>query len=133
MATRILTFGPHLETVDGVTTLGSAFYIGVDSRAILASLYALRTPTNDALIDVLDDGASIFNNRTLFRIDGTTGVDLTGDVVTGAVLPAGTNSEPNAEDFPDEEIAAGSWLTCRLLESGAGSGFTLQVTLSSID
>ena len=126
---RILIFGPYQETVDGVIRLGSAFYIEETCKPTTASVYAVRAPTNDALIDVLDDGVSIFNNRTLTHQNTTTGADLTGTAVTGAVLPAGTNSEEDAEDFLDSDIEAGSWLTCNLLDSGAGSGFTMQVVL----
>jgi len=133
MGTRILSFGPYQETIDGVIRLGSAFYIEENSKPVTASLYAVRVPTKDALIDVLDDGVSIFNNRTLTVVDTTTGVNKTGAVVTGAVLPAGTNSEGNAEDFTDEVIEDGSWITCNLLDSGAGSGFTIQIVLSSED
>jgi len=103
MATRILTFGPYQEVIDGVSRLGSKFYIEEESTPIAIRIYAESAPTNDALIDVFDDGVSIFNNRTVSVTDLTTGEDKTKAVVTAAVLLAGDNSETDEDDFNENK------------------------------
>ena len=130
---RILTFGPHRETVGGKVRLGSTYYIEADYTKVAVRIYAANAPYKDALIDIFDDGVSIFNNRTVSTHNRITGADTTGAAVTAAILYEGENGEDKEDDFTEGDIAEGSWVHCELVDTGGGDNFTVQFEISPAD
>jgi hypothetical protein len=115
METRFVIF--HKEgTIGNVARMSpSAIYIEEDYAPVVVRIYAETAPVRDAKIDILgDNNISIFNDRTPYQQNLTTGVVLTEAADTTAVLPANTNSEENEGDFADVVIVQGTWLHCNL-------------------
>ena len=129
--TRYLTFHFHGTTGNEARMSPSAYYVESNYTPVAVRIYAETAPTRDAKFDIFDDGVSIFNNRTPYQQNLTTGVVLTGAPVTACVLPIGQNTEESAEDFSASLIEVGSWVYCNILDSGGGKNFTVQLELYS--
>jgi len=124
---RLLTFHTHETTRDG--RMAPAYYMDAEYAKVAVRIYAEDAPYSDAKFDIFDDGVSIFSNRTNRAVNATSGVDITGDADTNAVLTAGQQSEEMAEDFNDNIIEEGSWVYCSLVNTGGGRNFTVQLEL----
>ncbi len=139
MGTRILTFGPSIEVIDGKTRLGATFYIEADYTPVATRIYAGRpTTTADAKIDILDENnVSIFENRAITWSNITTGVRTVPDAETNAILVEGENGEEYAEDFSTDVdgetiiIQKGSWLHCIIEHTGGGDNFSVSLELNT--
>lgn len=139
MASRILTWHLPSHYIPN-ERIGPAYYMEADYTPIAVRINAEIAPrTHDAEFDIKDDGVSILANRasnfvTPTIVSGT----KTGDVVssdpskTTAILPMGDNGEDAAEDFNNDIIELGSWITCTALETGAGKNFTVHLELEKV-
>lgn len=105
------------------------FWVDADYEKVGVRILAETAPVRDAKINIYDDGASIFSNRTNRSWNLTTGVEITPSTDTEAVLPANQNTEEIADDFNNNIIEKGSRLTCKLVDSGGGKDFTVQLEL----
>lgn len=131
MTTRILTF--HDKDVGSKgTRIGPTYYMEADYAKVAVRIHAEETPIKAAKIDILDDGVSIFNNRTALDINPTTGEIQSGPDATEAVLDAGASSDVSAEDFNNNIIAQGSWVYCNLVDAGSGKNFTVHLELERL-
>jgi len=110
----------------------SAYYIDRDCTPVAVRIYAETAPLVDALVDIFDDGVSIFCNRTPLDINPVSGVNQSGAAVTAAFLAAGTQSEEAAEDFATSIIAEGSWVYATIV-CGGSKNFSVQLELHSDD
>jgi len=128
---RIFTFHAHKGQGNPVF-MSPAYYIDSDYEKVAVRVYAREAPVRDASIDVYVDGASIFNDRGYTQVDPTTGVLSTLNSGTFATLEAGDNSELLVDDFTDDDVNEGTWLTCELVDAGGGTDFTVQVELRQI-
>lgn len=129
---RLLTFHIHDTSGNEVRMAPSAYYMDAEYAKVAVRIYAETAPLRDAKFDILDDGVSIFENRTSRALNVTTGVDITGDAVTAAVLAKGDNADEWAEDFNDNPIKEGSWVYCNLVDSGGGKNFTVHLELEDL-
>lgn len=126
---RVLTFHSH----GNETRMSpSAYYIETEYEKVAVRIYAEVAPIRDAKIDILDDGVSIFSNRTSKAYNITSGADITGATTTEAVLPEGQTSDEVAEDFNETLIEEGSWVYCNLVDAGGGRNFTVQLELHQV-
>lgn len=136
---RIMTFHGQ-ERLNGKTRLGGTFYAEADYTPVAVRISAGGVPvSDDALIDIFDDGTSIFANRASTTHNITTGVYTRPTPITGGVLPKGFNEEEHAEDFAlgsDDTaltIEKGSWVHCEVLHTGGGENLTVSLELHSGD
>ncbi len=129
---RLLIFHYHDTSGNEARMAPSAYYMDGEYDKVAVRIYAERAPIRDAKIDIFDDGVSIFSNRVNRAWNQTTGVEITGDATTEAILPSGQNSEDMAEDFTADLIEEGSWVYCNLVDSGDGYNFTVQLELSPV-
>ena len=140
MGTRILTFGPNQETIDGKTRLGATFYMEADYTPVAVRIHAARATTSeDAQIDILDeDNTSIFEDRSMPQRNVATGQVTSPDAETNALLVEGENGEEYAADFSTDVdgetiiIQEGSWLHCILEHTGGGDNFSVSLELHTI-
>ncbi len=129
---RILVFHHHESAGNAIRMAPSAYFMDSEYEKVAVRIYAERAPDRDAKFDILADGVSIFNNRANKAIHPTSGVDITGDAATEAILTAGQNSEELAGDFNASTIEKGSWVSCNLVDAGGGSNFTVQLELQHL-
>lgn len=129
---RLLIFHVHETSGNQVRMAPSGYYMDGEYDKVGVRIYAENAPIRDAKIDIFDDGVSIFSNRTNRAWNRTTGVEITGDATTEAILPVNQNSEEIAEDFTSEPIAEGSWVYCDLVDAGGGKNFTVQLELHQV-
>lgn len=129
---RVLTFHYHGTTGNEERMLPT-YYIEANYTPVAVRIYAEIAPSRDALVDIYDDGVSIFNNRTPRDHHPTTGRDETGATVTAATLGKGLHTEEYAEDFATITIDEGSWVHCNLVDAGSGRNFTVQFELFTDD
>lgn len=132
MGTRYLVFHRTEPLGNEVRMSPSGYYMEHSYTPVAVRIYAEVAPLVDALVDIFDDGVSIFNNRTTRMFNLTTGVNQTGAAVTAVSLSAGTNSEENAEDFATGLIEEGSWVYATLM-CGGGKNFSVQLELYTDD
>lgn len=131
MGTRILTF--HRDDGSNVRMYPSGYYIESNYIPTAVRIVAESAPTSEARIDILNDNnVSIFNNRTPYQQDLSSGEVTTGAADTTAILPAGETSEDSEGDFIDGNIEEGTWLHCNLVETGGGRNFTVQLELEQV-
>ena len=129
---RILTWA--YENCANQTYIGPRYYIEHDSEPISVRLHAGIAPTlDDAEVDILVDGVTIFADRTVAPIR-TSGTPYTYTPSTTAVLCMGDNYEDSAEDFKDPlVILAGSWVWCVPKKDGGGKDFSVHLVLSELN
>ena len=125
---RTLTFYGK-EIVGGEIRLGPTYYMEAEYQPVAVRLYAGTAPKTTAKINILDDGVSIFDNRTPTQQNATSGRDITEAAVTAAFLEAGQNAEEYAEDFTTAIISPGSWVYCVMEDTGDGVNFTVHLEL----
>lgn len=129
---RLLIFHHHDTAGNNVRMAPSAYYIDGEYDKVAVRIYAGTVPVRDAKIDIFDDGVSIFSNRINRAWNLTSGVEITGAAATEAILAAGQTSEDIAEDFTDDLIKEGSWVSCNLVDAGGGRDFTVQLELHQV-
>ena len=128
---RVLVF--HGIDPKSQTRLGPTYYMDADYDPVAVRIYAETAPSADAVIDIFDDGVSIFSNQKSSLYNLTSGVRTDYNDKTTVQLPAGENSEVMAESFkPGLNIEQGSWIHCNLVEHGGGKNFTVQLELKEI-
>jgi len=127
---RILTWHRQ-EAVGNETRIGPTYYIDADYEPVAVRIYAETAGNRDVKIDIFDDGISIFANSSSRTYTSLTEYSL-GTPVTSAVLGAGENGEPDAEDFSGEPIEGGSWVHCNLVDAGGGKNITVQFELHQV-
>ena len=140
MGTRILTFGPYTENINGKTRLGATYYMEADYTPVAVTIYAAKATTSqDAKIDIKDeDNVSIFENRAVERVNISVPTVRDSDTKTTALLVAGENGEEYAADFSTDVdgetiiIQKGSWLHCILEETGGGDNFSVSLELNTM-
>ena len=128
---RLLIFHYH-GSVGSEVLMAPAYYIEAEYEKVAARIYAGTAPRQEAEIDILDDGVSIFADQGNQTVHPTTGVISILGAGTSATLAAGENSEEAAEDFAEGNIEQGSWITCKLVDAGGGKNFTVQLELSQV-
>lgn len=129
---RVLTFHHH-GTTGNETRMLPTYYIEADYTPVAVRIHAEDAPTSDAEVDIFDDGVSIFNSRASNLINPSSGVRTIVQNTTAVVLPAGSKSEENAEDFSNTLIEEGSWVHCSLVNAGGGFDFSVHLEISSSD
>ena len=136
---RIMTFNGQ-ERLNGKTRLGGTYYAEADYTPVAVRISAGGVPvSDDALIDIFDDGTSIFANRASTSKNLITGVYTRPTPITGGVLPKGVDGEEHAEDFATNSggvtntIEKGSWVHCEMIHTGGGENFTVSLELHSED
>ena len=129
---RFLTFHTH-GTSNNEQWMSPAYYMDGDYEPVAVRIHVGKAPAKEAKIDIYDDGVSLFNNSTTPAHHHNTGTDLTGDAVTYMSLAAGQNSDEVADDFTNDPIDSGSWITCKLLDAGSGANFTVQLEIALIE
>lgn len=123
----ILTF--YDSELQGAGQYGPAYYIPDDSVPVSLRIHAAKTPTvDDATFEIYSDGVSIMSNRYPYTVTQTVPPVQSGTNTT-VILPKDQSSEEDAENFNSVGIAGGSWVTCKVVNNGGGSGFTLQLEL----
>jgi len=92
-----------------------AFIAERDYQPGSVRIYAVNAPSNgDCKIDIRDDGTTIFADY--------------------AKLPAGDNTELDAEDYSGEQvISQGSVITCHVIETNGAGVISVQLELESAD
>ena len=127
MADRILTW--HRPSGAGSGRMGPAYFIEAEYTPTAVRIHAERGPQNsDAEFNIFDDGETIFANRGEDTKDSFGNVISTTSEFT-AVLPAGDFEEVIAEDFNNNVIAVGSWMTCELVKASDGLNYTVHLEL----
>ncbi len=129
---RILIFHYHDTSGKTVRMSPSAYYVDAEYEKVAVRIYAEGAPSTEAEIDILDDGVSIFNERGSAVAHRTTGVISIVGSGTGATLAANQNSEDAAQDFTDDVIVEGSWVSCNLVKGGGGKNYTVQFELRQV-
>ena len=112
---RILVW--HLPQVRGDNaSQGPVFYADHDYDPGALRLYARLAPNGaDLLVDIQDDGTSIFTSNY-------------------AALNKGGNLEENAEDYPNDQpmIQEGSTISFHIISTGGAEDITAQLEMESI-
>jgi hypothetical protein len=128
---RLVVF--HLHGVSGKSAkMLPAYYVESDCEPIGARIYAGTAPSDDASFDIYNNGVSIFKDRGQESVDKTTGVISTIGSGTSIILSAGENSDEYAEDFNEDVIEGGSWLTCICNKASGGRDITVQIELRQL-
>ena len=136
MADRILTWHePDLNGNHG--RIGPTYYIESDYEPVAVRIQAVVAPDGGELeIDILDDGVSIFENRTSRLTNPTDVIGKTidfGTPSTIAVLSKGENTEVDAETFiTDLTIESGSWVYCEIVNQGDCRNVTVHLELAKL-
>ena len=132
MADMILTW--HYEDIRAAgDRVGAAYYISGDYSPIAVRIHAEKAPdVEDAEFEILKDGVSIMNDRGAIVHD-IYGIVQSRTVNTTVVLAKGATTDEAADDFKNETIESGSWLTCTLNKDGGGNNFTIQCELAQIE
>jgi hypothetical protein len=135
MGTRILTWGT--QKYPGASYGGiilPAYYVEKACGLSAVRIHAGTAPhSEDATFDIMSDGVSIFNNHAYEPEVMTAGDPTLYPADTSVSLFSGETSEVLADDFNSGEIEAGSWVTCKCNQDGAGKNFTIQLELEEID
>lgn len=126
---KFLMFHYHDTTSNEARMSPSAYYIDADYEPVAARIYAEGAPLRDAKFDILDDGVSIFSNRTTSWVHPTTGVITIGTPLTAIELTEGQNSEELLMDFRVDTIEEGSWVWAKIVDAGGGKNFSVQLEL----
>lgn len=132
MANRILTW--HKSSWSGKEErMDGAYYMEAEYSPIAVRINAEVAPSlADAEFDIFDDGASIFNDRGSEIIHLTTGARTFVGSSTSILLIKGETEEVAAEDFNNNIIEEGSWITCNLIQGGKGKNFTVHLELEKV-
>ena len=133
MADRVLTF--HRESGAGAGRMGPAYFIEADYTPTTVRIHSEETPTVGAAeFDIFDDGVSIFDNRAsiIKALPSRRGPTTSQGTSTTVVLSEGDSVEEMAEDFNDNVIERGSWVTCELFKSGNGRNYTVLLELRKL-
>lgn len=128
---KFLTFHLHGTTGNEAVML-PAYYIDGDYDKVAVRIYAEKAPTRDAKFDIYVDGVSIFESRGVVAADS---FDILGTVndYTYCQLTANNTTEEMAEDFTDDTLSEGEWITCYCKDAGGGKDFTIQLELSPVE
>jgi len=111
----------------------SAYYVDADCTPIAVRVYAQVAPdVEDAEFNIYDDGVTIFSDRASHTYYPRGGVQTYASPVTNIGLTKGENDEVLADDFKDNTIDSGSWLSCNLIKDGGGTNFTVQLDLEVV-
>ncbi len=131
MADRILTWS--VKRCDGnPTTILPAYYMESEYTPTAVRIYAETAPTvDDAEFEILDDGVSIMNDHQYSYSTYAANTAVYTGVYT-IHLPINSTVDEMAEDFREEVIAAGSWVTCQIRQDGGGKNFTIQMELDKV-
>ncbi|KKN15675.1 hypothetical protein LCGC14_0983620 [marine sediment metagenome] len=122
MADRFLTWH-QAKVLGSETRIGPVFYMDADYEPVAVRIYAVGAPRlGDTLVDIFDDGVSIFADR------GT----AAGDTRTVAALANGENFEEIAEDFSVEDIAKGSLVHCEIVDAGDCRDLSVHLELQRV-
>ena len=122
---RTLSF--HIEA--GTQVMAPAHYLEADYVLVSARIYAEKAPSvEDAEFDIYADGVSIFENQTPTPTP-MPGTEAVLTKTTAIVLTKGNNSAEFTADFLNEELEEGTWLTGKLIKSGGGNNFTVQLDI----
>ena len=135
MADRILTWHRHI-TKHNETRIGPAFYMEADYEVVAVRIHSETAPTSgDVEVDILDDGVSIFSNRasSFSTPSSQKGVVGTSNPVrTTAILLKGETTEIDAEDFNQNPIEIGSWVTCSIEKRDTCENLTVHLELLKV-
>jgi len=126
---RLLVFHLHGHAGNGTRLSPSAYYLEADYSKVAVRIYAETAPDTDAKFDIFTDGVSIFTEDTGQTLNKTTGEISSWSLGSTVILPAGSNSEEDAENFNDNELTAGSWIYCEAADTGNGRDFTVILEL----
>jgi len=120
-----------IESGSQVTML-PAHYIEADYTLVAARIHAEKAPTvEDAEFDIYADGVSIFANQTPTPTPAP-GREAILTTTTAITLQKNGTDESYTADFLEDNLDAGTWLTCKLLKGGGGRNFTVQLDLIRI-
>ena len=121
----------HVESGSQVTML-PAHYIEADYTLVAARIHTEKAPSvEDAEFDIYADGVSIFSNRTPTPTPAP-GTEAVLTSTTSIALTKDNTDEVFTADFNQDNLDAGTWLTCKLLKGGGGRNFTVQLDLIRI-
>lgn len=131
MADRILTFSA--KRCDGdPTVMLPAYYIETDLSPVAVRIYAVDAPdVTEAEFEIYDDGVSIMNDKS-FSLETYQANTSTYSGTHEIFLGKGENSEEMAEDFNDNVMEHGSWITCVMKKDGGGKNFTVILELAKV-
>ena len=127
----ILTFHYHGTSGSEQVMLPSC-YLDEEYGKVSVSIHAVTAPLRDASFDVYADGNSIFSIRSNQVVDTITGVITDTEYGSYIKLPAGQNVDEMADDFENDLPITGV-ITCKLIDAGGGSDFTVQLNLEELE
>jgi len=133
---NILTFYEK-DIVGNDTRIGSAYYMEADCEPIAVRIDAEHAPVNgDLEIDIFVDGVSIFPDHAASyqQAYDKVGPTVIHDTVTTTVaLTIDQNqSELVGNDFDTAVLEEGSWVTCKVMESGSARNITVQLVTEEL-
>jgi len=123
----------HLSEGNQSSRFGPAYYLGVGCNPVAVRIQAETAPTiGDVGFDIFEDGVSIFNTRGATLRNETTGAVTSVISDTSVYLSKNETTAEHAEDFKDNILAAGAWITCKHVSGGDGKNFTVQLDLLEV-
>ena len=132
MANKVLVWSVH--RCDGnPTVMLPSHYIESDVAPLAVRIYAVTAPDYDeAKFEIYDDGVSIMGDRNYSYSTYIANTANPPAASRDIFLGKGENSEEMAEDFNDNTIEVGSWMTCVLTQDGGGRDFTVVLELENL-
>ncbi len=114
------------------TTLLPAYYMEGDYEKVAVRIHAEDAPVDeDAQFEIYADGESIMNDH-LYNYDDYIANTATYTGETMIHLPVDDTEDTMAEDFSNDNIEAGTWVTCAFLKDGGGKNFTIILELNRL-
>ncbi len=133
MADRVLTWHAPERTGDGLR-IGPAFYMDEDYTPGAVRLQVETAGrVLDAEVDILDDGVTIFADRTTTQQVSTSTKGPTtsrGAAKTTAVLVEGDTVEEGEDSFvAGVTLLKGSWVTCKVTKYGDAKNLSVHLEM----
>lgn len=121
----ILTF--YSKELNGTGQYGPAYCMPYAATPVSVKIHAAEPPTvDDATFEIYDDGVSIMANHAEWTVTQTV-PPVQDSTDTSIMLEKNQSDTEIAEDFNDNDIEEGSWVTCIVTNNGGGKGFTVQL------
>jgi hypothetical protein len=132
MAKRILTWSFARFPEGGI--LLPAYYMDADYEPVEVRIYADSVPkVNAAKFDILNDGVSIFNDKTEVANSTELFYQMHHVPDTTVELAATQSSDTMVEDFKNGVMLdEGTWVTCKVTDDSGARNVTIQLELQEM-
>lgn len=131
MADRILTFS-IADPFGSSKQMLPAYFLEAECEVKAVRIHTGTAPLTEELeFDIYDDGVSIMNdNEYLYATYRADTANYSGS--TTLHLGIGETDNEMVEDFNNNIISPGSWITCQCIKGGGAKDITVQLEIDII-